>query len=378
VITALARTGAVITTGGLGPTADDMTKPSIARLFGREMRLDAEHLAWLEERWRTRFGRELPASNRQQAMLPEGARKLVNRHGSAPGVWLEDERGRWVAMLPGVPRELRGMLGDELLPILRERAAAGGALPRVVRSRTVRTTSVAESAIADRMGEHARGVDGLALAYLPGQEGVDLRLTARGLAAADADAALDRGAALLRERMGSAVYGEGGTDLAELVLDLCRSRGLTIAVAESCTGGLLGARLTAIPGSSDVVLGGVIAYSNGVKVTHLGVQPATLAAHGAVSEETAREMARGARERFGTDIGFGITGVAGPGGGSPEKPVGTVWVAVDVRGHEPRVQRSPGIGDRAEIRFRATQFALDMLRRLLLDGAPASFDGSRV
>jgi nicotinamide-nucleotide amidase len=378
VAAALDRTGAVITTGGLGPTADDMTKPAIARLFGRGMRLDEEHLAWLRERWRTRFGRDLPESNRQQAMLPEGARKLVNRHGSAPGVWLEDERGRWVAMLPGVPRELRGMLADELLPILRERAAAAGGTPTVVRSRTVRTTSVAESAIADRMGEMARGIDGMSLAYLPGQEGVDLRLTARGLPADAADAALARGVGLLRERMGGAAYGEAGTDLAASLLDLCRARSLTLAVGESCTGGLLGARLTANAGSSDVVLGGVIAYSNEVKVALLGVDPATLAAHGAVSEPVARAMARGARERLGADVGIGITGVAGPGGGTPEKPVGTVWVAVDVRGREPRVQRAPGIGDRAEIRFRATQFALDMLRRILLDTAAPAFDGSRV
>ena len=374
---AVERTGAVITTGGLGPTADDMTKPAIARLFGREMRLDEEHLAWLRERWRTRFGRELPESNRQQAMLPEGARKLVNRHGSAPGVWLEDERGRWVAMLPGVPRELRGMLADELLPILRDRAAAAGGSPTVVRSRTVRTTSVAESAIADRMGEMARGIDGMSLAYLPGQEGVDLRLTTRGVSGDDADAALARGAETLRERVGRAAYGEEATDLAAVVLDLCRGRSYTIAVGESCTGGLLGARLTAIPGSSDVVRGGVIAYANDVKVAQLGVDPAVLDAHGAVSEPVAAQMARGARERFGADVGIGITGVAGPGGGSPEKPVGTVWVAVDVRGEEPRVQRAPGIGDRAEIRFRATQFALDVLRRLLLDAPAPAFDGSR-
>ena len=378
VAAALDRTGAVITTGGLGPTADDLTKPSIARLFGREMRLDEEHLVWLRERWRARFGRDLPESNKQQAMLPEGARKLVNRHGSAPGVWLEDERGRWVAMLPGVPREMRGMLADELLPILVERAARDGGRPRVVRSRTLRTTSIAESAIADRMGEEAKGIDGLALAYLPGQEGVDLRLTARGLGADDADAALDRAMTRLRERMGSAVYGEGGTDLAASILDLCRERALTVAVAESCTGGLLGARLTAIGGSSDVVVGGVIAYRNDVKVAQLGVEPSALVTHGAVSEPVALQMARGARERLGADVGIGITGVAGPGGGSPEKPVGTVWVAVDVRGREPRVGRSPGIGDRAEIRFRATQYALDTLRRILLETPPSAFDGSHL
>ena len=370
---ALDRTGAVITTGGLGPTADDLTKPSIAALFGRAMVMDAEHLAWLEERWRTRFGGPLPHSNRQQALMPEGARKLVNRHGSAPGVWLEDERGRWVAMLPGVPREMRGMLADELGPILRERAArehaARGATgaPTVVRSRTLRTTAIAESAIADRLGELARGMDGLSLAYLPGHEGVDLRLTARNRTAADADAALARGIEALRAHVAQWTYGEDATDMAQVILERCRASGLTLAVAESCTGGLLGARLTSVPGSSDVFLGGVISYANAVKVDVLGVPPEVLAEHGAVSEPVAARMARGARERLGARIGVAITGVAGPDGGSEEKPVGTVWTAVDVDG-EVRTHRSVFIGDRAEIRFRASQFALELVRRTLARG----------
>ena len=364
---ALDRTGAVITTGGLGPTADDLTKPSIARLFSRALHVDETLLAQLAERWRQRFGTELPASNRQQVAIPDGARVLVNRHGSAPGIWLEDERGRWVAMLPGVPREMRGMLADELLPRIRERAAAAApdAVPNVVRSRTVRTTAIAESALADRLGELARGVGPLALAYLPGPDGVDLRLTARGLSADAADAALADGAERLRERVAKYVYGVDGTDLAAVVLERCRDAKLTIAVAESCTGGLLGARLTAIAGSSDVVVGGVIAYSNDVKIRHLGVNAATLDAHGAVSEPVVRQMARGARERFGASIGIGVTGVAGPGGGSLEKPVGTVWLAVDADGREPVVHRGAFIGDRTEIRYRAAQFALEMVRRLL-------------
>ena len=367
---ALDRTGAVITTGGLGPTADDLTKPAIAELFGRGMRMDEEYLAALEQRWLARVGRAMPASNRQQAMLPEGARTLVNRHGTAPGVWLEDDRGRWVAMLPGVPREMRGMLADELLPVLRERrrAAAPDADPPVVRARTLRTTSVAESALADRLGDLARGVDGLSLAYLPGREGTDLRLVARDRPAADADAALAAAAARVRERVGEFVYGDDDTDLAAVVLDACRRRGLTIAVGESCTGGLLGARLTSVPGSSDVVLGGVIAYSNAVKTAELGVPEAMIAEHGAVSEPVARQMASGARARLGAGIGVGITGVAGPGGGTPEKPVGTVWVAVDVDGAEPRAVRNPFVGDRDEIRFRAAQFALDLVRRAVLGG----------
>src|SRR5256885_7014719 len=164
---ALQRAGAVITTGGLGPTSDDLTKQSIAALFGRGMHVDEEHLAWMEDRWRKRFQRPLPATNRQQAMIPDGAVKLENRHGSAPGIWLEDDRGRWVAMLPGVPREMHGMLADELLPVLRERArlAEGPAEPPVVLSRTLRTHGIGESALADLLGDLARGAPGLPLAY---------------------------------------------------------------------------------------------------------------------------------------------------------------------------------------------------------------------
>ena len=359
---ALERTGAVITTGGLGPTSDDLTKPAIAALFGRAMREDAEHVAWMQERWRTLFGAEMPEVNRQQAMIPEGARKLVNRHGSAPGIWLEDERGRWVAMLPGVPREMRGMLGDELLPVLRERAGGGAGGGVVVLSRTLRTTGIGESKVAEVLGDLAKGPPGMPLASLPGWEGTDLRLTARGHDEATAARTLDDEMARIRQRLGDYVYGDADTDLAALVLERCRAASLTIATAESCTGGLLGARLTAIPGSSDVVLGGVIAYANRVKTELLGVEGGEIEVYGAVSEPVARAMASGARDRVGADIGIGITGVAGPSGGTPEKPVGTVWIAVDFCG-EVTARRSLFIGDRQEIRQRATQAALDMVRR---------------
>lgn len=359
---ALARTGALITTGGLGPTADDLTVPTIAAIFGRDLVFDPVQWERLRQIWRER-GRpgELPEANRKQVMIPAGARVLHNRHGTAPGVFLEDERGRWVAMLPGVPREMRGLFNEELRPLVRERL--GGATT-VVRTRTVRTTGVAESQLPSILGDAAGGVDGLSLSYLPGQEGVDLRLTIGGASAGEADARLAAGARLLADRVGKYVYGEGTTDLAEVVLAACRARGLRLAVAESCTGGLLGARVTAIPGSSDVMAGGVIAYDNAVKQAQLGVAAATLAAHGAVSEAVAREMAAGVRARLGTAIGVGITGVAGPGGGTPEKPVGLVWIAIDVEG-EVRTFGGRLIGDRAEVRYRATQAALDMIRRAL-------------
>jgi len=357
---ALDRTGAVITTGGLGPTSDDLSRDAIARVFGRDMVLDQQHLAWMRDRWKTRFGREMPESNRRQAMLPAGARKLENHHGSAPGVFIEDERGRWVAMLPGVPREMRGMTDDTLLPLLAGRGVGGD---RVIRSRTLRTTGVAESLLQDRL----TGVvmpDAVSLGYLPGVDGVDLRFTIEASDGAAADRDLSRVADMLRARVADSVYGEGDSDLAAVLLDACRSKGLRIAVAESCTGGLLGARLTAISGSSDVFVGGVIAYSNDVKVRELGVTQRMLDEYGAVSEPVVRQMATGARARFGVDVGLSISGVAGPGGGTTEKPVGLVWISAAI-GDRVEAKSFLSVGDRNEVRYRGAQAAMELARRML-------------
>jgi nicotinamide-nucleotide amidase len=360
VATALGRADGVITTGGLGPTSDDRTKPSIAALFGRSMVTDEATLAGIEQRWRARgLPGELPAANRQQAVVPAGAVILANAHGTAPGIWLEDGQGRWVAMLPGVPREMRGMLADTLLPRL---AARVGGDPAVIRSRMLRTTGVPESRIADRLS--AVVLDpALSLAYLPGWEGVDLRLTARGLRADAADAALVDGLAQLRALVGDAAYAEGEADLAAATLDALRARAWSVAVAESCTGGWLGARLTAIPGSSDVVRGGVIAYDNALKQDLLGVPAALLAAHGAVSAEVAAAMAEGARRVTGAAVGVGISGVAGPGGGTADKPVGLVCLALSTPDGA-WAEAGRFIGDRDEIRRRATQAALAQLRAM--------------
>lgn len=358
---ALDRTGAVLTTGGLGPTADDRTHESLALAFGRELVLNEPARDALAERWRQRFGRPMPESNVRQFMLPNGADVLTNRHGSAPGIWLEDGAGRFVATMPGVPREMRGMLAEEIVPRLLARA--GDATATVVRSRTLRTTGISESACADRLAEFRGTVHDVPLSYLPGLDGVDLRLTVNGQPAAESDSILERAAHTVRQRVGDWIYGEADDDLAAIVLDALRAHGHSIAVAESCTGGLLGGRLTAISGSSSQVLGGIIAYDNRIKVEQVGVPEALVIEHGAVSEPVARAMASGVRARFGADVGVGITGIAGPGGGSVEKPVGTVWVAVDVGGAVHAVK--PVLpGDRGEIRHRATQIALDRLRRV--------------
>lgn len=364
---ALDRTGAAITTGGLGPTSDDLTKQSIAELFGRRMYRDEAIVDAMKARWaRLKRTGPFPESNIAQAMIPEGATILPNQHGSAPGIWIEDEKGRWVAMLPGVPREMRGLLADEVMPRIRQLVESRGESPLAIRSRTLRTTGIAESALADQLGQLAGGFDGLSLAFLPSVESVDLRLTSRGLPVEEADAALEVGTVKLRAVAGRYVYGEEGADLAGVVLNACRRRDVKLAVAESCTGGLLGARLTAIPGSSEVFVGGILAYHNSVKRALLGVSDEELEEHGAVSEAVAAQMARSVRERLKADIGVAITGVAGPGGGTAAKPVGMVWVAIDGIGTQARCLRL--FGTREEVRQRAVQAALDMVRRALETG----------
>jgi nicotinamide-nucleotide amidase len=366
---ALNRTGAVITTGGLGPTSDDLTKPAIAGIFGRDMKLDEKIASALEKRWRSRFPHgPFPKTNLSQAEVPDGARILVNRHGSAPGIWLEDEAGRWVAMMPGVPREMRGMLAEELLPAIKSRSPDSD---NAVVSGTVRTTGIAESAIADILGADfltrlGGEFAGLTLAYLPGVAGVDLRVTARGLPKARAEDLVRKTMLKLREQVSAYVYGEGDDDLAAVVIARCRELGRKLAVAESCTGGMLGERVTSIPGSSDIFLGGVIAYDNSVKQNILGVSAETIERHGAVSEQVALEMAAGVKQKLKADIGISVTGIAGPGGGTPEKPVGLVWIVVDTK--EAKARRLHVIGDRTEIRQRAVQAALEMVRRALATG----------
>jgi nicotinamide-nucleotide amidase len=234
----------------------------------------------------------------------------------------------------------------------------------VVRSLTVRTTGIPESTLAERLGEIEAAIAPLTLAYLPGEAGVDLRLTAWGLPPSEATTSLRAGAALLHERGGEHVYGEGDVDLAALVLDAARSRGLRVGAAESCTGGLVGKRLTDVPGSSDVFKGAIVAYDDALKTSLLDVPPELLERHGAVSEEVARAMAIGALGRLNVELAVAVTGIAGPGGGSPEKPVGTVWLATASDGAAAAV-RIVLPGSRAEIRARAAQAALfRMLRRL--------------
>ena len=354
---ALRRTGAVLTTGGLGPTRDDITKLAVAELYGAELEFDESVWADLLARF-ARLGRTPVASNRTQAQVPRGALVLRNRWGTAPGLWLEGAPGLTI-MLPGVPQEMRMLLEHEVAPRLASRAGSA-----VIRSRTVRTTGIAESTLAERMGEAEAEIAPLTLAYLPGLDGVDLRLTAWQLAEDEAERRLASAAGLLAARGGEHVYGEGETDLAAVVLERARQAGWLLGAAESCTGGLVGARLTEIPGSSDVFQGSAVCYSNRLKTELVDVAPALLEAHGAVSEAVARAMAEGACRRLGVDLAVAVTGIAGPGGGTPEKPVGLVWFAAADR-HGTVARSSVVLGTRREIRARAAQAALNLLRTRL-------------
>lgn len=361
---ALERTGFVVVTGGLGPTRDDMTKTVVAELFGLPLEIDAALLAAIEARFRRLARGPVPAVNRTQAEVPRGAVVLPNPRGTAPGLWIADARDRVAVLLPGVPAEMRGLLVEQVLPRIAERVRAEGGA-RVVRSRTVRTTGVPESALAERVGPLEDGLAPLSLAYLPGVDGVDLRLTAWNLPPEEADRRLADGVERLRRELGDRCYGVDEDDLAAVVLDLVRARKGRIATAESCTGGLVGGRLTAVAGASDVYVGGVVAYANDVKRGLLGVPGEILETHGAVSEPAVRAMAEGVAAVLRVDCTVAVTGIAGPGGGTPDKPVGTVWLAAHAGGATVSVRRVFG-GDRDEIRRRSAQAVLDLLRRQIL------------
>lgn len=362
---ALARTRFVIVTGGLGPTSDDVTKLAVAELYGAPLELDAAVLAAVEQRFATLGSRAMPPANRSQAEVPRGAVVLPNRRGTAPGLWLEGAPGTAV-LLPGVPHEMRGLLEDEVVPRLVGRLAATGR-DATIQSLTLRTTGIAESALAERLGDAERALASVTLAYVPGPHGVDLRLTAWELPRQRAAHVLEDAARRLTPLLGRHYYGRDDADLAAVVLGQLRARGATLAVAESCTGGMISERITAVPGASDVFVGGIICYADAVKVRELGVSPADLAEHGAVSEPVVLALAAGAARKFATQAAIAVTGIAGPTGGTPAKPVGTVWLAAQLDGR-PRAVNRRFAGDRGEVRARAAQAALDVLRLLATTG----------
>ncbi|HSJ08744.1 MAG TPA: competence/damage-inducible protein A, partial [Longimicrobiales bacterium] len=321
---ALRRTGIVICTGGLGPTLDDLTRDAVAAHYGRAQHTDQGWVDELQRRYDLR-GIPMPQVNRVQALLPEGATLLFNARGTAPGIAIDDASLGLTVLLPGVPNEMRGLMDEHVVPMLRARLGDTGA----VTTRTLRTTGISEAALAERVDDVARDVAPLTLAFLPGTNGVDLRVTHVG--AGDAAPHFERVIGALRERLAEYVYADDDTDLAVVVGRMLTARGLTLALAESCTGGLASKRMTDAAGSSSYMNAGFVTYANEAKQDHLGVRLETLALHGAVSEQCAREMALGARSAGRADVAVSITGVAGPGGGSEGKPVGTVWFALAMR-----------------------------------------------
>lgn len=344
-----------ITTGGLGPTRDDLTRDVVADVFERPLEEDPAQLEIVREKFR-RFGYEtMPESNRSQAMVPRGARIIDNRHGTAPGLVIEED-DLTLFVLPGVPREMAALMDEAVLPALA--GAAGGGAPVVV-SRVVHTAGLGESALAERIDDLVDSAGEIEVAFLPHLGQVDVRLTAAGLPVAEAARRLDGIAAGIAERLARWFYGYDDATLAGAVGDALTARGWTVAVAESCTAGELGAEITSVAGSSGWFVGGVLAYSNRVKESLLGVPAATLERLGAVSFETARLMAAGVRRALGADVGCAITGIAGPGGGSAEKPVGRVWCAVETPDGL-FVTRLDHPGGRADIRRRAVLATLGL------------------
>jgi nicotinamide-nucleotide amidase len=352
------RSKVVITTGGLGPTEDDITRKVAARALGRRLLLDESILADLRERFRA-WGHVMPERNSRQAMVIERAEVLPNPNGSAPGLFVEHE-GVAIVLLPGPPREMRPMFENHVQPRL---VGMAGSV-KVVR-RLLRVAGLGESAVDEKIAPIYTQYENPQTTILFNQSEIEIHLTARGRTVGEAEALLDRLSGQLEERLGNAVFSFAGEKMEEVVGLKLTLGGYTLAVAESCTGGLIAQRLTDVPGSSKYFIEGVVAYANDAKTRALGVEPVLLLEHGAVSAPVAEAMAAGIRNRARTDFGLSITGIAGPGGGTEEKPVGLVFIALAGEAHtEHRRMIIPG--DRNLIRWRASQAALDLLRRRLI------------
>lgn len=368
VLSHLRRADLVLITGGLGPTADDVTREAVAQALGRGMHRVPEVLAGIEARFRS-YGRVMPAVNAKQADLVDGASVIPNPRGSAPGMAIEHE-GKTILLFPGVPYELEGMIDSFLEGWLASRSGDIGRETAVLKVACLPESGV-EELIAPAYAEFGR--ENITILAKPGE--IRLEATAEGTTE-ERRARLALMSSRLKELAGDAVFSDREeTGLAAVVGELLRASGATLTVAESCTGGLLAERITAVPGSSDYFLGGVVTYSNVWKTRMLGVPESLLAEHGAVSEAVARAMAEGARRNFAADYSLSITGVAGPGGGSDEKPVGTVHLGLaGPAGVEHRLARFPG--GREFVRTQAGQLALEMLRRRLLDLPPPKAFGT--
>lgn len=356
---ALSRSSLIVMTGGLGPTDDDVTKKAVSKAFNAPLILEEE----LVERVRARFSRRkisMPDLNINQGLLPRGAIVLENRLGTAPGLMIEQGDKLFFA-LPGVPVEMRAVFESGIAPILKGRF---GGEPTV--ERMLKTTGIPESAIAERLGPILGRKDPqIRLAFLPNTDGVGLRMVFRGENRREGQRHVSALEAEIRQELGHFVYGSGGETMEQIVGYLLVLNNLTLAVAESCTGGLIGNRITNVPGSSSYFLGGAIAYSDGVKEKVLSVPRDLITSHGAVSVQVARAMASGVRRLTGSHLGLAVTGVAGPTGGSEEKPVGMVFIALDAE-KGARVVEHRFLGEREEIKQRSAQAGLNLVRMHLI------------
>lgn len=352
----------VVVTGGLGPTHDDVTREAVAESFGVPLVFRADIMEVVERVFAERK-RNLPESNRKLAEVPKGFEPLLNPKGTAPGLW--GERGgsaplQYIVVLPGVPYEMKAIMRDHVLPRLAELSNA------VVLHKTLLTVGQGESTLAEELGDLSDILtNGVSLAYLPGAGIVRLRVSSRGQSRDEAQTCLDRAIERLRRDLGDRVFGEDHDSLEGVLGNMLAERHQTIAVAESCTGGRVASQITRVAGSSRYFLGGVVAYDNAVKMKQLGVGEADLIEYGAVSEPVARQMAEGVRSALGSDVGVSTTGIAGPDGGTPDKPVGTVWLGY-ADGESTYATKLQLTGDRAINIALSTTAAINLVRKQLL------------
>ncbi len=354
----------IVCTGGLGPTEDDITRDALTRALQVPMDVDEAIVDRIRQRFERR-GMKMPDINRRQAMVPRGATVVENPRGTAPGLWVERE-GTCIALLPGPPREMTPMLEALIAERLQPRAGGAGLFRRVLKI-TGRTESDVDARAQPLYNQFLTAPIPIATTILAVMGQIELHLSATAPSRELGEAALEAAVQQLRDLLGPIIYSVDSRPLEAVIGDLLRAKALTISVAESCSGGLLASRITDVPGSSDYFDRGAVCYSNRAKEEWLGVPAELIAAHGAVSEPVATAMAEGMAKRSGSDVGIGITGIAGPGGGTPEKPVGTVAIAVRTPAAK-QVRTFQFVGGRDMVKFQSAQAAMNMLRLMLLDG----------
>ena len=360
--TAISRTDLAIFMGGLGPTTDDLTREAVAAALGIELKRDHTVVTDIYKRFADRRV-QMPENNAQQADVLQGAVVLPNSKGTAPGQWLETEfeaKPRMIALLPGPPHEVREMWESECLPRLREKVP-----PATMASRVLKVASMGESAVDLRAAPIYQKHPEVETTVLAGQGQVEFHLRATAATKEGAQAAVDTLAGELEDELDDAVFSSNGESLEQIVNYYLQMRNAKLAVAESCTGGLIAERITSVAGSSRSFVGGAVVYSNELKTLFADIPPKMIETHGAVSREVAVALADNIRELCNADIGVGVTGIAGPGGGTEEKPVGLVFIAVS-NGHRHEVVQRRFFGDRERVRRWASQLALDMVRKMLM------------